>query len=199
MSLLTDPGFIGESMEKLKRNHALILILLTLFIPAISIMLHEVGHYIFGLFYGFTDSKIYFAMTLYAPRSIDITLEMSGILAFGGPLSSIIQVLMAFLLIHKGSNNPLLYGFVIFPQTQVLRNLTNITMSEEYRFGSVLPMPDYTPWILSLAIFILAITFMVIISIRRRKLIQLGLIIPVLIVGFILWIRVIGPIVMAPN
>ncbi len=176
-----------------KHGYLLFVFFISLLIPAISILLHEVGHYLFGFFYGFTKSKIYYSATFYNPVSIDITPTMNGVLAFGGTLLSILQVIVSIFIIQFWRNSPFFIGMALWSQTQVLRNIPDLTRSEEYRFGQVLPIPNIIPWIISLLIFIAAIIYILIILKKRKGLIMLTSIIPGLIFGFYFWMTKVGP------
>lgn len=180
--------------EKVKK--IAIALIISLFIPAISIFLHELGHYIIAFFSGFTESIIHYQYLEILPRTNDISFKVRSLSLIGGPISSIFQVLISLFFIYKGSNNPIFYGFGLFSQIQILRFMPNIEDSEEFRFGIYQNIPGITIWLFSFIIFIIGIGYILIIIIRRKQYYEfVGLLIG-LILGFLIWMYLLGPVIM---
>lgn len=167
-----------------------------IFVPAITIFLHELGHFFAAKLVGFEGTKLSFDHTYFGFIDRDsITPKLLALL--GGPVSSILQVLACVILL-KYFKHPIFYIIGIFSQGRIMKFLANPATLDESKIAIILDIPSWIPIAISTATFIAALIYFG----RKLKtegtklLVVMPIIIAGLLVGSFLWIGVLGPMLL---
>lgn len=179
----------------------------TLFVPALSILLHELGHFAVQALFGYEGNRITYAATTSSGLPSGINPGVADGLSFAaGSLVSLLLVAGAYWWIQRRRANHVAYGILMFACIRALVGLAtqigNVgVVRASLGFGELRylsrtlgvsgPLETILSW-LEFAIPFVAFTY----AVRRHPLPRAGraypLVFALLVVGLVLWLGVIG-------
>jgi hypothetical protein len=182
--------------QKSTKTYVLQFFLFAIIAAPVTILLHEVGHYIAARVAGFENPVIHFAYTSFGTLTHGAAAEATVVALLGGPLSSAIQVIICAILLAF-FRHPLLYTIGIFAQARVFKVFYQFQTMDETKIAELFNLPIYLTLLISWLIFIIALVYF---SVRLKQEIRLLIVYPIMIVGLslgaIAWFKWLGPLIL---